>query len=479
MSKGWSAIWQAAVAIFGGARRGGQEGGVVTFHPMPAQIPPFPHLHVRPQCGWVNDPNGIGHWDGQWHVMYQWNPNEPRHRDVHWGHMTSPDLLSWRDEGIALRPRPDSIDAAGVWSGVAVQESAGVALVYTAVPDHAHHAGVAVARQGVDGTWTQPDRTATEHPDLAQWLEVRDPFIVSVAGRRFGVMGAGTPGTRRGAALVYDADDLDHWSLLGALLVADELPDDMTGPGAIWECPQLLPIGDRWLLVVSWDDGATTPSVAQAGSSARRQGVTGYVGDLDVTGPVPRFLPRTETAFDHGPDFYAPQLVADGDRLLAWGWSWEGRGTGANQRDEREIAESGWAGTLTFPREVVIDPSGRARCVPARELDRLVGEPLEVSRAGEGWSVNTSEPAWTFATGDSDVVLDLVDSSTGSARPIWSTSRMGPTRAFIDGSIVELFNSAGSTTVRAYPAPGELWRVRSSDAIIAAELRIKSGVDAG
>ncbi|MEZ5230323.1 MAG: glycoside hydrolase family 32 protein [Acidimicrobiales bacterium] len=208
-------------------------------------IDPFPHLHTRPSHGWVNDPNGIGRWEGRWHVMYQWNPNAPDHGDIHWGHMSSTDLLSWRDEGVALRPRPGTIDAAGVWSGVAVPEGGGAALVYTAVSADASTARVAVARQESDGDWVQPERTATDHPDHGRWFDVRDPFVVLVGGRRLGIMGAGqfdiTNGhhgsaetrerTRTGAVLVYDADDLDDWRLLGTLLTAAELPAHMVGSG--------------------------------------------------------------------------------------------------------------------------------------------------------------------------------------------------------------------------------------------------------
>ena len=154
------------------------------------RIDPFPHLHVRPADGWVNDPNGIGHWDGRWHVMYQWNPNAPQHGDIHWGHMSSADLLSWRDEGVVLRPRPEGLDAAGVWSGVAVPDGGGVALVYSAVPDHAWHAGVAVARRGGDGAWVQPDRRAAEHPDRSRWRAVREPFVLLPGARGVGLLGA-------------------------------------------------------------------------------------------------------------------------------------------------------------------------------------------------------------------------------------------------------------------------------------------------
>jgi beta-fructofuranosidase len=246
----------------------------------------------------------------------------------------------------------------------------------------------------------------------------------------------------------------------------------MVGPGVIWECPQLLAIGDRWLLVVSWDDGVGVPPPGPDGTRPRHQGVVAYVGDLDLSGTVPRFVAATETVLDHGPDFYAPQLVADGERVLAWGWAWEGRGSGTNHRSADDIAAAGWAGTLTFPREVVIDASGAARCLPARELIDLVDEPLAADQVDGGWEVCTPAPAWTVAAAGG-VLLDLVDGATGQTRSVWGEDASGPTRVFVDGSIVEAFTACGSTTLRAYPADGECWRVRSAGPLEAATLRAR------
>ncbi len=68
--------------------------------------PAFPVLHGRPDLGWVNDPNGLAHVDGVWHVFFQHNPAAPVHGDIHWGHASSADLLTWRAEPVALRPTP-------------------------------------------------------------------------------------------------------------------------------------------------------------------------------------------------------------------------------------------------------------------------------------------------------------------------------------------------------------------------------------
>ena len=36
--------------------------------------PAFPALHIRPQRGWLNDPNGLCRMDGDYHVFFQYNP---------------------------------------------------------------------------------------------------------------------------------------------------------------------------------------------------------------------------------------------------------------------------------------------------------------------------------------------------------------------------------------------------------------------
>src|SRR3954471_10125036 len=85
---------------------------VILEHPDPA----FPRLHGRPDRGWVNDPNGCAHVDGRWHVFFQHNPAGPLHDAICWGHISSTDLVRWREEPIALVPRPGELDRFGCWS---------------------------------------------------------------------------------------------------------------------------------------------------------------------------------------------------------------------------------------------------------------------------------------------------------------------------------------------------------------------------
>ncbi|UFU04335.1 glycoside hydrolase family 32 protein [Ruania suaedae] len=417
-------------------------------------LDPFPHLHVRPPRGWVNDPNGIVAVDGTWHVFYQYNPKAPVHGNIGWGHATSTDLVTWHDEPVALRPRPGTIDAGGVWSGVATVEDGQPVLVYTAVPGSAEEAGIALARPHGDG-WTQAeDFVAPVPPGLRQ---MRDPFVITIAEHRYGLVGGGYPdGTP--VVLVYDAEDLDHWELLGELLTGDRVPSDLREltRAQIWECPQLLRLpgtdGERaWALILSrWHD---EPGTSQL------DGVVVLFGDIDPADGRPQFVPRTGQFLDDGPDFYAPQGVEYEDRALLWGWTWETRPTD-------EIEEAGWAGALTFPRELVLH-QGVLHCGPVPELTALRRRPLTVSDPLE-----LDLPAWEVVSGGTDVRVCLTGPS--GEREIWSATGARAIRVLVDGSVLEAFVDGRASTVRAYPAPGERWQVQASGAVDAWELGLPS-----
>jgi beta-fructofuranosidase len=275
--------------------------------------PAFPALHIRPARGWLNDPNGLCRIDGTYHVFFQYNPHAPVHGNVHWGHVSSTDLLHWREHPPALFPRAGQIDAAGCWSGCIVDDGGVPTAVYTANPDHAWNATVALARSDRSlATWTQSEAPVIGTPDDSDVDEVRDPFVFEFEGRRYAVQGAGQ---REGQpqVLLYGCDDLERWVELGPLLTMADPVAAEVAQANIWECPNLAHVDGQWVLLLSvwhWVDG-----------THRLDGVRYLLGDLVSHGDGLQFKATGGGVVDEGPAFYAPQVLTEPNRTLLWAWT--------------------------------------------------------------------------------------------------------------------------------------------------------------
>lgn len=222
-----------------------------------AGIRPRPTVHFSATDGWINDPYSV-HWDGQrYHLYYQaipgrvtWAPN------CHWGHATSTDLVHWQEQPTALTPGPDEV---GCWSGSYVPDGPdGPAILYTRVRGEDWSIGqVVLVQRSPDATeW---DRT-TQHvviagpPENLPLRAVRDPYVWRDGNGWKLLLGAAlNDGTA--AALQYSSPDLRTWTYNGVLASRSGEQTDGAWTGALWECPQLFPLGTDWVLIVSvWDD---------------------------------------------------------------------------------------------------------------------------------------------------------------------------------------------------------------------------------
>jgi beta-fructofuranosidase len=333
-----------------------------------------PSLHLTPPSGWMNDPNGMCFVDGRLHMTYQHNPDAPEWGRMSWGHAVSSDLLHWEHLPVALAPGDDDAapDAFGCWSGCIVDDPHLARLFYTGVRLDGDRRVATICL----ATSTDPDRQTWAKDPRGPLIDAppdgivpdlfRDPFVWHEDGEWQMVVGAGTT-EGRATVLLYRSPDLERWRFVGPLLTSDDVERFGEGHAPMWECPQIVQVGERHLLIVS---------VVDPSPVIRPSHVTAFVGRL-VDG---RFAVEGSAYPAIGPDLYAPAVVRTPDgRWMLFGWIPEdppGPGT-----------DRVWAGALSFPRIVSIADDGRVTLGLAREVAQARGRgtatgPHELSPGG-------------------------------------------------------------------------------------------------
>ncbi|WP_309116559.1 glycoside hydrolase family 32 protein [Saccharothrix sp.] len=326
--------------------------------------PHRPRFHFTSPGGWLNDPNGLTHRNGVYHLFYQYNPLAPVHHRIHWGHATSTDLVHWTDEPIALVPGADGPDRDGCWSGVLVDDGGVPTIVYSG--RHGGRELPCVARGSADlRHWTK-DRAnpviaappegvdITAFRDHCVWREGSGDGTVWRHLVGSGVRGVG------GTAFLYESDDLNSWRYVGPLLTGDASRNrgELDWTGTMWECVDLFGLDGTDVLVFSaWDEGTTHHPLYWTGR---------YKGDA--------FTPTALHRLDYGGRyFYAPQSTCDEHgRRIMFGWLQEGRTDEAN-------TEAGWCGVMSLPRVVTLGGDGCLEQAPAPELAVLRRNRVQVA----------------------------------------------------------------------------------------------------
>lgn len=125
---------------------------VVEFLLPPAEDPERPQLHFTPTKWWMNDPNGLSWYKGEWHLFYQLKKHMKGWAPANWGHAVSTDLVTWRHlpEGIS------ATDEGAAWSGSGFTDVGGVAglgkgehlLFYSWVTSERHDVYIAHSSDG-------------------------------------------------------------------------------------------------------------------------------------------------------------------------------------------------------------------------------------------------------------------------------------------------------------------------------------------
>lgn len=271
--------------------------------------------HFEPQKGWMNDPNGLVFFKGQYHAFFQHNPYSTKWDKMHWGHAVSDDLINWKELPIALYPDQEYEKEGGCFSGSAIVKDDKLYLFYTSVASKQTQS-VAFSDDGIHFTKYENNPVIKENP--LGYYDFRDPKVTEIDGQYYMVTGSGNSDT--GQVLLFKSENLLEWNFVGVLFEGKEYAPCI-------ECPDFFKLDDKYVLMFSKmnETECTTHFV---------------IGDFKNEKLVNTVICRPEW----GRDFYAPQTMWDGKQRILIGWMYHwGKNTPLG---------CPFAGALSIPRKL-------------------------------------------------------------------------------------------------------------------------------
>ena len=335
-----------------------------------------PQFHFSPPQQWMNDPNGMVYFDGEYHLFYQHYPDSNVWGPMHWAHAISKDMVHWENLPIALFP--DSLGY--IFSGSAVVDRNNTSgfgengqpplvAMFTYHDMAGEKAGrkdyqsQAIAYSNDRGrTWKKYSGNPVL-PNPGNVKDIRDPKLIWDNSSQQWVVTLAVGDHVE----FWGSPNLKNWSHLS------NFGKEYGGHGGVWECPDLFPVqvdastDKKWVLIVNINPGAPN------GGS----GTQYFIGNFDGKNFVmdPSFAKNVEKGngvwLDYGKDNYAgvtwsDVLESDGRRLLL-GWM-------SNWEYATVVPTKAWRSACTVPRALILKntPEGyRLSSQPVKELESL------------------------------------------------------------------------------------------------------------
>lgn len=431
-----------------------------------------PRYHVMPNTSWTNESYGLTYYQGKYHLFSQKNPNSPTLYFMHWGHYSSPDLISWKEEKIALAPQPGFSDF-GIWSGTTVfDENAMPVICYTGVDGQKAGIGMAFPLDDDLIEW----ETAMQNPVIPNpptgyaHMDFRDPYIWKEGSIYYMIVGSGLQNNGGGILFSYKSTDLLNWS---TILPIYQNTNFQVG-GRFWEMPAMLKFenSDYALVVTPQFVGKPAETVYWLGSFANDE-FTPYEDEPKKFEHLTRNLLSPAFGYDEAGQLTYIGIVPE-------------------DRDVNDQIAAGWRQTFSLPRVARLLSDGRIGHYPHSNLCRLRQDSVRIENriVSPGTNFNLPEisgnqyeisavlipesgtkfalqifknPAASMFTGiDFDLIINRLGLNRTLSSPYstaennrWSDYVFGDTvrlRVFVDHSIVEVFvDNLAVVSARVYP----------------------------
>ncbi len=374
-----------------------------------------PSFHMASPSFEIQKPNGLVFFKDEYHLFYSQNPLSEESQKPHCAHVVSKDLIHWKQMPESLLPS-EPYDKDGVLSGSPIVKDELLYLLYTGQVENtaesneenkeetksSRHQSQNLA-SSKDGFYfgKSANNPVIPMPPAYGALQFSkkdftDPFVWEKSERFYAIVGTKYEKTNDGTILLFKSKDLRNWVFIN--IVALGKNGEM---GNMWKSPSFAHIGNDDVLIFS------TKGIKPQGKKYLNPHQSGWIiGSLDYnTGNFKQKSPFG--IFDHGFDFYAPQVIKTPDgRTVVIGF------LGMPETPMAEKSEK-WAGMMSLPREIKII-NNKVITSPISELKNLRGE--KTSLNGKLTDSET-EPTKTLSPSyEIDAKVDLSQAKTFSMK---------------------------------------------------------------
>lgn len=396
--------------------------------------------HMMPPIGWLNDPNGLIYFKGRYHLYYQFNPYASCPGKMCWGHFLSDDLISYVDDGVALKP---DMEDASAFSGGSIEHEDKIHAFYTLHIENENGKSEEVYK-AVSSAGFCFDRGVkvfdNEYlPANISRSDFRDPCPVKVGDTYYVFVGGKEEKLNKGVIIVLKGKTPDRLYYAFTIGPFYEL-------GEMGECPSYFKVGEKDVIIVS---GCVVP---ERGNDFKNINSSVFiVGKLDFeSGKMEVDYIRE---IDKGDSFYAPQFIRGLDKPVMIGWleMWE-------KKYPTHEKNHGWVGAFSIPRELTLK-DGEIYQTPVHELDGYLKEvsdgvvpkcaDITFRFDGEGELKIKGGNGEVVIGKDNGVYLDthLTNNMFGCVRRTNGSFKNCEVRILLDVSAIEVFVDGGREVI--------------------------------
>ena len=299
-----------------------------------------PHFHIAPPTGLMNDPNGLIFDGEKYHLFYQWFPFDAIHGMKHWKHLITKDFQHYQSADDLIPC--ELFESHGCYSGGALKVGDKLAMFYTGntrrLSDNQRIPFQNLAIFDLDGKLLSK-RPLIENAPEGYTEHVRDPKPYFTENGKIRFICGAQRENLTGTAIIFEMDNLeDTPRLLGEL----SLPAFDNTNVFMWECPDLLKLGDKDVFI--WSPQGKDREAHQFQNNYHATYAVGKLTELT-------FEADYIDELDQGFDFYAPQTFAGLDnKTQAVLFGWIGLPDLTYPTDKFK-----WHSALTLPRELRLE----------------------------------------------------------------------------------------------------------------------------